>query len=136
MLATVLGLTKRFNDTGTSIWRVKRTKRDPNEKLSILETLEENENAQGVFSTKVSKRMPDLPVRKQIPDPCPQAVVDHAWAEAIAVARTKWNRMIMYDGRRLHNQFAEEEACARLTLDPRKGRLTMNSFFWHSPETM
>ena len=45
--ATVLGLTDRHDETGTSIWRSNGTNRDPGEKLSLLSTLELNEVAQG-----------------------------------------------------------------------------------------
>eukprot|EP00403_Amphidinium_massartii_P002388 CAMPEP_0178370826 /NCGR_PEP_ID=MMETSP0689_2-20121128/507_1 /TAXON_ID=160604 /ORGANISM="Amphidinium massartii, Strain CS-259" /LENGTH=281 /DNA_ID=CAMNT_0019990669 /DNA_START=369 /DNA_END=1210 /DNA_ORIENTATION=+ len=117
-LATVYGLTTLFNDSGTSIFRVKRTTEDPNEKLSLLETLPQNERSQGVFSGRVDKRVPDLDVREEIPDPCPQAVTSSPWAEALAVAHIRYNRLTVYDGRRLHNQYASPEACARFSADP------------------
>mmetsp|Transcript_65131 Transcript_65131/g.121394 ORF Transcript_65131/g.121394 Transcript_65131/m.121394 type:complete len:446 (+) Transcript_65131:85-1422(+) len=134
-LATVFGLTSLFNESGTSIFRTKRTTEDSNERLSLLETLPQNERAQGVFSGRVDHRVPDLDVRKEIPDPCPQAVTSSPWAEAIVVAKLKYNRLTVYDGRRLHNQYATPEACARFSTDPTTGRMTMNSFYWHSTQT-
>mmetsp|Transcript_5179 Transcript_5179/g.14582 ORF Transcript_5179/g.14582 Transcript_5179/m.14582 type:complete len:443 (-) Transcript_5179:502-1830(-) len=135
-LATVYGLAHGFNDTGTSIWRTKRTIRNPEERLSLLETLQENEVSQGVFSGKASPRVPDVDVRKEIPGSCPQEVTSHVWAEATAVVRTHYNRMVLYDGRRLHNQWAEPGACSRFSLDPHVGRLTLNSFYWHTADTV
>lgn len=48
----------------------------------------------------------------------------------IMVAYLRYNRFILYDGRRLHNQYFTPEQYKRLTGDPNSGRLTMNSFFW------
>merc|ERR1719434_329817 len=103
--------------------------------LGLLETLQENEVSQGVFSGKVSPRVPDVDVRTEIPGSCPQEVTSHVWAEATAIVRTHYNRMVLYDGRRLHNQWAEPGACSRFSLDPHVGRLTLNSFYWHTADT-
>ena len=77
-----------------------------------------------------------LDIRKVIPDPHPHKDLDNPWCEAIAVVRCRYNRMVVYDGRRLHNQFLEPAAYKRLSLNPRRGRLTINSFFWRNARTM
>jgi hypothetical protein len=77
-----------------------------------------------------------LNVRKEIPDPHPQSITSHAWAEAIMLAMCRFNRIVLYDGRRLHNQYLGPEAYDRLSLSPHTGRLTMNSFFWMHANSM
>merc|ERR1719282_781374 len=130
-----IALTTKFNDTGLGIWRVKQTLRDSNERLSLLETLDDNEVAQGTYTIKKGRRntFPDLNIRHEIPDPHPHSKLSHAWAEAIAVARFRYNRVVLVDGRRLQHDYMEPTAYPRLTLEPSTGHLTMNSYFWQMP---
>ena len=51
----------------------------------------------------------------------------------IMVAYLRYNRITLYDGRRLHNQYMEGEDYPRMTAEPATGRLTMNSFWWSNP---
>ncbi len=46
----------------------------------------------------------------------------------------RFNRFVLYDGRRLHQLFVELEDAPRLLDDPFTGRLTVNSFFWTRPK--
>jgi hypothetical protein len=71
---------------------------------------------------------------KEIPDPFPHALTEHAWGKAIMVAELRYNRFVFYDGRRLHQQYMLPEDAPRMSTDPSKGRLTMNSFFWNGPD--
>jgi len=129
--ATVLGLTSAFSDTGTSIWRTNGTTDDPKRKLSLLSTLEQNESGQGAMNPWRDGRMHrDVKARDEIPDPHPQSILSHKWAEAILVSHLKFNRVSFYDGRRLHNQYLSESSYGRLSLKARTGRLTLNSFYW------
>lgn len=134
-LALHLGLTASFNDTGYSVWRVKRTARSSKERLSLLKTLDQNEAAQGAFSGRNGPRgvHPEIDLRKEIPDPHPHYKLSHSWAEAIAVAKLRFNRLILIDGRRLQNDYAEPSAYPRLSLSPKNGRLVMDSFLWEPP---
>ena len=84
----------------------------------------------------VPEYVPAWHVSHLFPDPHPHSTVRNVWCEAIAVAMCKFNRLVMYDGRRLHNQFFEPAAYDRLTLDPLDGRLTMNSFFWQGGQPL
>merc|ERR1712192_107501 len=132
-LATVYGLTTEFNDTGTAFWRTKTSRRNQHEQLSILETLDENNAAFGTFSGIGMKRQPDLDPQEVLPNPCPQSVTSRVWAETTAIARLAYNRIIVYDGRRLHNQFLEPDACSKLSVNASKGRLTGNTFYHWKP---
>lgn len=49
-LATVYTLTDKFNDTGTTLWRTRGSKTNPDKKMSLLRTLPMNEEAQGSFN--------------------------------------------------------------------------------------
>ena len=147
--ASVLPLTTDFNETGTAFYREKTSK------LSLLKTPEENTRAQGAMNPHYNGRLhPHLDVLEEFPDytvaadgegegrmgvgvglgtggpHAPPHAVSNPWAEAILVARLRFNRYILYDGRRLHNQFIETEDYPRLSSDPALGRLTLNSFFW------
>ena len=44
-------------------------------------------------------------MRVEVPDPHPHALLRHKWAEAVAVAQLRFNRIVLYDGRRLHNRY-------------------------------
>eukprot|EP00929_Paragymnodinium_shiwhaense_P097290 TRINITY_DN59025_c0_g1_i1.p1 TRINITY_DN59025_c0_g1~~TRINITY_DN59025_c0_g1_i1.p1 ORF type:complete len:718 (-),score=81.96 TRINITY_DN59025_c0_g1_i1:306-2459(-) len=136
LLATVYALTNNFEDSGTSIWRVKRTTEDPEEMTSNLKTVQQNQRAQGSYSTKAGARglYPDLRIRDEMPEPYPHYKLENPWMEVIAVARLKYNRLVVYDGRRLHNQYLEPSSYGKLSIDPAKGRLTVNSFFFYTPK--
>lgn len=135
--ATVYALTDEWKSTGTTIFRSKGTNRDPNEKISLLETLSDNENAQGAMNPHIAGRLhPELDVRVEVPDPYPQYKTDHAWAEGIVIAHVLFNRQILYDARRLHNQYMTPPDYERLSFDPKKGRLTLNSFFWQEAKKL
>merc|ERR1719231_191253 len=73
-------------------------------------------------------------VRDEIPDPYPQAKLKHIWADSLVMSRIKFNRLALYDGRRLHNQYLHEDSYKRLSLDAKTGRLTLNSFYWMDPK--
>lgn len=134
-IATVLGLTSRWNESGTTLWRVAGTSRSEEEKPSLLTTVEVNSAAFGGYSNRAGprSRYPDADVRQEVPDPHPHALLRHKWAEAIAVAQIRFNRIVLYDGRRLHNRYINKSDYVRLSTEPGKGRLTMNSFLWQSP---
>jgi hypothetical protein len=51
----------------------------------------------------------------------------NAYFERVARIPAQWNRMIFYDGGMFHS--ADVDAPDRLDADPRRGRLTLNSFF-------
>ena len=44
----------------------------------------------------------------------------------------RFNRLIVYDGRRLHNRYMAPHDYERLSTSPGSGRLTMNSFLWQA----
>ena len=44
-------------------------------------------------------------IREVMPDPIPQTTFDNPWVEPIAIAKCRFNRVTIYDGRRLHNQY-------------------------------
>jgi hypothetical protein len=95
--ASILPLTIDFNRSGTGLWRERVTK------LNILSTLAENEAAQGNMNPHVERRLhADLDLLVEIPDPYPQSLTEHAWAECLAVALLRFNRFAFYDGRNLH----------------------------------
>jgi len=126
--ASVYPLTKAFNDSGTSLFLEKESG------FSLLKTLPMNERAQGNSNPHHDGRLhPELDLYEEIPDPHPHSMAaqrDNAWVKMIMVAYLRYNRFILYDGRRLHNQYFTPEQYTRLTGDPNSGRLTMNSFFW------
>jgi len=135
-IATVLALSSKWNASGTAFWRVTGTTRSEAEKPSLLPTLRVNEEAQGGFSGRTGPRgrHPHLDLRAEVPDPHPHSVLKHAWAEAIAVALLRFNRIVVYDGRRLHNRYIEGPDYVRLSTSPGSGRLTLNSFLWQSAQ--
>jgi len=49
------------------------------------------------------------------------------WFDHVESVPAAWNRMIVYDGRIFHS--GDIAAPERLSTDPRRGRLTLNSFF-------
>jgi len=156
-IATVLGLTSGWNEAGTTLWRVRGTARSEDEKPSLLTTVDVhaardaspppardphsalrvqiNSAAMGGYSNRAGPRgrFPDADVRQEIPDPHPHSLLRHKWAEAIAVAQIRFNRIVLYDGRRLHNRYINRSDYVRLSTEPGKGRLTMNSFLWQGP---
>merc|ERR1712224_688453 len=117
-----------MGNTGVGIWQVKQTMRSAQERISLLETLRDNEDAQGTFSSAGASRrvFPDKDIRKEIPDPYPHHITSHPWAEALAVARHRYNRIVLIDGRRLQADYMEPGAYSQLRLNPRKGRVSMN----------
>jgi hypothetical protein len=64
----------------------------------------------------------------------PGYMVDsNEYFERVASVPAKWNRMIVYNGATFHS--AEIPQADRLTADPLRGRLTLNSFFTCSRAT-
>jgi hypothetical protein len=126
--ASVYALTRDFNTSGTGLFLEKESG------FSLLKTLPMNERAQGNFNPHHEGRQhPELDLLEEIPDPHPHQMKhmrDNAWVKMIMVSYLRYNRFVLYDGRRLHNQYLEPEDYPRLSADPAKGRLTMNSFFW------
>ena len=122
--ASVLALTRDFNRSGTGLW-VERSSG-----LSLLRTEDENHLAQGSMDPfNPNRRFPNLDLLAEVPNP-PYSHTQHAWAEAIMVAELRYNRFSFYDARRLHQAYCDARDASRLTTDPAKGRLTMNSFFY------
>ena len=132
--ASVLALSRSFNGTGTGFYREKSTG------LSLLKTRLDNELAQGSMNPHHSgRRLAHLDLLAEVPDEphgpfAPPHSIANAWTEAIGVAHLRFNRLVLYDGRRLHSQFVPSEAYARLSGNPLTGRLTLNGFFWSSSE--
>ena len=128
--ASVLGLTDQFDNSGTGLFLEKKSG------LSLLKTLPMNEEAQGNFNPHMDGRLhKELHIRTEVPDPHPHSLryqADNAWVKTIVKANVRYNRFTLYDGRRLHSQALEPEDYPRLSADPAKGRLTLNSFFWQS----
>lgn len=66
--------------------------------------------------------------RVKHPDIAPGYLVEsNAWFERIGVIEPRFNRLIAYDGDVFHTSHVAD--AARLTDDPRRGRLTINGFF-------
>jgi len=125
--ASVLPLTRDFNRSGTGLWMERVTG------LSLLRNVDENNKAQGNMNPHNPGHLhPHLDLLVEVPNP-PHAHTEHVWAEAIMIAELRYNRYVFYDGRRLHQQFCNADDYVRLSIDPAKGRLTMNSFFWNAP---
>ena len=100
-IATVLGLTSGWNESGTTLWRVRGTARSEDEKPSLLTTVDVhaardaspppardphsalrvqiNSAAMGGYSNRAGPRgrFPDADVRQEIPDPHPHCCVPH-----------------------------------------------------------
>jgi hypothetical protein len=126
--ASVMSLTTAFNESGTGMWMERSTG------LSFLDTTHKNQ-LKNLFDPRAKTRLhPELDVRVEIPDPSPSAKTENAWLRCIAIALLKYNRYAIYDGRRLHYQYVNEADHARLSRDPSKGRLTLNSFYWYNPK--
>lgn len=125
--ASVLPLTTDFNRSGTGLWREKVTG------FSLLKNVAMNNAAQGNMNPHNKGHLhPEVDLLDEIPDP-PHASVEHIWAECILVAELRFNRYVFYDGRRLHQQYLTLEDHLRLSKDPAKGRLTLNTFYWAAP---
>jgi hypothetical protein len=123
--ASVLPLTNEFENSGTGLWYEKSTG------LSLLKTVEMNNMAQGRMNPHVKTHLhPEVDLYEEIPDSAIHALTEHVWAKCFAVAQMRFNRFVMYDGRRLHQQYVDYEDAPRLSTDPSKGRLTMNTFLW------
>lgn len=70
-----LSLSVGFESSGAGLWLERSTG------LSVLRTLPENEEAQGSMNPRVEKRKhADLDLLKEIPDPHPHSLIEHAWA--------------------------------------------------------
>jgi hypothetical protein len=124
--ATELPLMANFNESGTGLWRERSSK------LHLLKTVAENEEAQGNMNPHVANRKhPELDLLEEIPDPNPYALTAHAWAECILVQHFRLNRLALYDGRSLHSYYISAQDHKRLSKDPARGRLTMDSYFWN-----
>lgn len=125
--ASVLPLTTQFNRSGTGLWVEAATG------TSLLKTVAMNNAAQGNMNPHVPTHLrPELDLLAEISDP-PHAHLSHAWAQCALVAELRFNRYVLYDGRRLHQQYCNKDDAQRLSKDPAQGRLTMNSFFWAAP---
>jgi len=125
--ASVLPLTSNFQRSGTGVWRERSSG------YSLLKTVDTNEAAQGNMNPHVERHLhPEIDLYSEVPDPSPQALTSHAWAECVMLAYLRFNRFVFYDGRRLHQQYLDNDDFERLSKDPKKGRLTMNSFFWQT----
>jgi tetratricopeptide (TPR) repeat protein len=126
--ASVLPLTNDFDESGTGLWYEKSTGD------SLLKTVQQNNNAQGAMNPHVKNHLHlDVNLYEEIPDPAIHAVVEHIWAKCFIIAQLRFNRFVLYDGRRLHQQYVNKADERRLSVEPQKGRLTMNSFFWAGP---
>jgi hypothetical protein len=122
--ASVLSLTREFNRTGTGVWMERETG------LSLGRNVDESNRMNGNINPFSSvRRFPELDVLEEVPNP-PYSHTEHVWAEAIMVAELRFNRFSFYDCRRLHQVHCSGADARRLSMDPAKGRLTMNSFFW------
>jgi len=126
--ASVLPLTTEFNESGTGLWYEKSTG------YSLLKTVDMNNRAQGAMNPHVKTHLhPEINLYNEIQDPDIHSSVEHIWAKCIMIAQLRFNRFALYDGRRLHQQYVTEKDNLRLSINPSKGRLTMNSFFWEGP---
>lgn len=66
--------------------------------------------------------------RARHPDVAPGYLVDsNAWFERLGVVEPRFNRLIAYNGDLFHTSHVADPA--RLSDDPRRGRLTINGFF-------
>ena len=66
--------------------------------------------------------------RARHPEIAPGYLLDgNAWFEPIGVVAPRFNRLIAYDGDVFHTSHVVD--AARLSDDPRRGRLTINGFF-------
>jgi hypothetical protein len=126
--ACVYTLTNEFNNSGTALFLEKESG------FSLLKTLSMNERAQGNFNPHhTGRRHPEINLLEEIPDPHPHQMKymkENAWVKMIMVSYLRYNRFVLYDGRRLHNQYLEPEDYPRLSANPATGRLTMNTFLW------
>jgi len=124
-----MGLSVDFNNSGTGFWMESSTG------LSVLKTLPDNEAAQGAMNPRIPHRKhADLDLLKEIPDPHPHALTQHAWAKCILVSQFKYNRLVLNDGRRLQQLYLQPEDYMRLSKDPTRGRLALSAFFWSAPQ--
>ena len=117
-LATVYGLTHDFNHTGTAFFRNKETG------LSLLSTVEKMSGMWGKV-TEVHKKL-ELSFRDGIAG---YADIDNPWMQAIAMAPLRYNRITMYDIRRLHNIWMRLDDQKNMSIELETGRLTLNNFY-------
>jgi hypothetical protein len=130
-LASVFGLTKDYDTTGTTFYREKTTK------MSLLKTSPMNQEMWGAV-TKTSQRLNasgEVKWGAGNDEFFANGIdgfgdVDNHWVEGTAISQLRYNRFLLYDMRRLHNVFFNQSEYHRVTGDAAKGRLTTNSFFW------
>lgn len=125
--ASVLSLTNEWNSSGTGLWVENETG------YSLLKTRYQHSAVFDRINPELrSHSHPEINLYREIPDPVPQHLVEHAWCKMSVLAELRFNRLALYDGRRLHQVYVKLEDANRLTGNPNTGRLTVNSFFWTS----
>jgi hypothetical protein len=130
-LASVFGLTKEYDNTGTTFYREKTSK------LSLLRTAQMNQDMWGEV-TATSKRLNasgEVKWGAGNDEFFANGIdgfgdIDNHWVEGTVISRLRYNRFLLYDMRRLHNVYFNQSEYHRITSDAAKGRLTTNSFFW------
>ena len=133
--AGIAPLTDAFNKTGTGIYLSKNTG------LSLFPSYDEYEAScdppRSLRTHSLAKNFRPSAVSIGAVRNVAQGVnpfggqfaIDNPWVACILTLSQKYGRFYFYDLHRLHNFHMESEDIARLSLDPRKGRLTFNIFF-------